>query len=92
MSLLLPPLGIIRQAIKAAWDDIREGLYLAALLVGVYFVVAYLFPDDWRIKWSLRHFVDSNKVTIERRPTLCDWGGPPLGNKGCHYERVFRER
>ena len=71
------------------WDEMRGVIYLIAFLGAVYFVVAYLFPDDWRIKWCFRYVVAFDNVTIEHRPTLCDWGHAPLGKKGCHYESVI---
>ena len=74
------------------WDEIGEVLYLFVFLGAVYVVVAYLFPDDWRIKWCLRYIVAFNKVTVDTRPTLCDWGRAPLGNKSCHYERVVSRK
>ena len=74
------------------WDEIGEVLYLFVFLGAVYVVVAYLFPDDWRIKWCLRYIVAFNKVTVEPRPTLCDWGRAPLGNKSCHYEGVVSRK
>lgn len=77
---------------KKWWHDIVEVFFLFIFLGAVYFVVAYLFPDDWRIKWSLKYIVPFSHVTIEPRPTLCDWGHAPLGNKSCHYERVVSRK
>lgn len=73
---------------KSAWEDIREGLHFILALVAIYFVVAYLFPDEWRIKWAVRYVVAFSHITVEPRPTLCDWWRAPLGRKACHYERI----
>ncbi len=74
------------------WHEIGEVLYLFIFLGAVYFVVAYLFPDEWRIKWAARYGVAFTKVTVQDKPTLCDWGHAPLGNKSCHYERIVSRK
>jgi hypothetical protein len=43
-------------------------------------------PDS--IKYGAIYFVGKDHVQVEDKPTDCDWGHAPLGNKGCHYEKV----
>jgi len=52
------------------------------------FVVWWLLPDDWRIKYAAEYMVDSDQVVIEHKPYNCEWGSAPLGNKHCHYESI----
>jgi hypothetical protein len=50
------------------------------------FVVWWLLPADWRIKYASEYMLDPEQVAIEHKPHDCDWDSAPLGNKHCHYE------
>jgi len=44
-----------------------------------------LWHSKWRYSWS--YSVDPAQVTMEKKPTDCDFLRAPLGEKECHYER-----
>jgi hypothetical protein len=48
-----------------------------------------LLPDEWRLKYTVRFFVSSDNVTVQARPTDCDFFHAPVGEKSCHYERAI---
>jgi hypothetical protein len=52
------------------------------------FVVWWLLPDDWRIKYAAEYMIDSDQIVIEYRPYNCEWDSAPIGSKHCHYESV----
>ena len=39
-------------------------------------------------KYSEKYGVPEQNVHIAPKPTACDWGHAPLGNKDCHFEKV----
>ena len=53
----------------------------AVLLFVVFSALAYSVPKEKYQEWAA--LADSPK------PTDCDWGTLPLGDKSCHYEPVF---
>lgn len=40
--------------------------------------------------YAQKYHVTIDLVHAARKPTDCDWGQMPIGNKGCHYERKVR--
>lgn len=72
------------------WSDGWETLLGSAVfLLAMWVAIAYLLPDAWRIKYAARYFTSYERVTVEARPTTCDFFRTPLGSKGCHYEKTI---
>jgi hypothetical protein len=57
-------------------------------IAGLLFVVWWLLPDDWQIKYAAEYMLLNDQVIIEHKPHNCEWASAPLGNKHCHYEKV----
>jgi hypothetical protein len=53
-------------------------------------VVWFFLPDSYtdRIKYSFEYNCPSDQVHRSPRPTDCDWGHAPLGDKDCHYKKI----
>ena len=88
---------------KAAYSDQKLTLkdYGIAVLkfVGVILALGIclsianrMLPDDWRLKYAFQYSVDSERVTVARKPHDCDWSSTPLGNKHCHYKAMITIR
>ena len=66
-----------------------NGVLLAA--VAVFCVVWFLTPrlaysrPRYYAQYGLRYFWSYCQVTVDKRPSDCDWSEPPLGSKNCHY-------
>src|SRR5690349_16872344 len=43
--------------------------------------------DSWHSKTRYAWWYGTEKVTIEKKPTDCDFFRSPMGDKGCHYNR-----
>lgn len=57
--------------------------------IAVLAVVAWwLLPNDWRIKYAAEYTLDTDQVTIDRKPHDCEWDSAPIGNKHCHYAEL----
>lgn len=70
-------------------DD--DKIFWSIIGFGALAVCTWLFlPDGWRIKYVIRYLTPYEHISIEERPTLCDWSRAPLGNKACHYEKNIR--
>lgn len=52
------------------------------------YALAYLMPDNWQLKYVVMYGAPVKDISIETKPTSCDWGRAPMGDKGCHYEKV----
>jgi hypothetical protein len=57
-------------------------------IVVLAFVVWWLVPDDWRIKYAAEYMLDTDRIVIEHKPFNCDWDSAPIGSKHCHYEKL----
>jgi hypothetical protein len=64
-------------------------LVVGILLVGGWYGVAYLLPDGWRLKYAVRYMTSYTQVTVQDRPTNCDFFHAPIGDKSCHYEKAI---
>ena len=64
------------------WIDILGFVFLIALAV----VVWWFLPD--KPHYAVLYSVDMNRVFVEPRPSDCDFSRAPIGDKGCHYEKV----
>jgi len=42
--------------------------------------------------YSIKYAVSADKIYVDPKPTDCDFWRAPLGNKGCHYERIVVAR
>lgn len=73
--------------ISKASDGFGTLLGWLVFLLIAWFVVAYLLPDGWRIKYAMRYLVSYEHVSVEARPTKCDFFHTPIGEKSCHYEK-----
>ena len=76
-------------------DNIEEALrtnhqnfsWVGFLLIG-WFALAG-FGDMWnsKLRYSWSYNVGYDQVTIEKKPTNCNFFHAPLGEKDCHYDR-----
>jgi len=60
------------------------------LLVGLGLFAWAFTPHSWtNAIWSgLQYKVSFDQVYTSNKPSDCDWGRAPLGNKGCSYKAV----
>jgi hypothetical protein len=42
--------------------------------------------------YSIKYAVSADKIYVDPKPPDCDFWHAPLGNKGCHYQRVVMAR
>jgi hypothetical protein len=68
------------------WGELIGG---GLFLFGMWAAIAYLLPDGWPVKYAVRYFTPYNHVTVEARPTKCDFFRTPIGGKGCHYVKTI---
>jgi hypothetical protein len=61
-------------------------LSIAALAV-IWFLI---LPESWAdpIWYGFKYDVGTDQVHVSAKPSNCDWNWAPMGNKGCHYDRV----
>lgn len=61
----------------------------AIVAVIVAWLVILGLSDLWhsKLRYAWWYNASSDEVTIERKPTDCDFLRAPLGDKECHYER-----
>lgn len=64
------------------WRDIIGFISLVVLAV----VIWWLSPD--KPHYAIFYSVDMDRVFVQPRPSDCDFMHAPLGDKGCHYEKV----
>ncbi len=70
--------------IKTAFKWIVIGIVLLVLVFALVEVFP-LTPDS--LRYSMYYNTESKNVYVGKRPTDCDWGHAPLGDKACHYEK-----
>ena len=60
------------------------------LLIGLGLFAWIFMPDSWTngIWYSVQYKVSFKDVYTNSKPSDCDWGHAPLGNKGCYYKAV----
>lgn len=63
-------------------------MLFVVVILAAGFLLWWLLPDTWRIKYAMRYMVDLGNITIESKPHDCDWDSAPLGSKHCHYEMI----
>ena len=69
-------------------------IWYVGLAFGVVFAMAVWFGPvgiswlDWMnvIWYSVKYEVSIDQVHMGTKPTDCDWGHAPLGDKGCHFQ------
>jgi hypothetical protein len=74
--------------IEAAVKDSHPGLsWVWLVVVGSLAVLG--FADMWNSKtrYALWYGVTNDKVTLEKKPTDCNFFRSPMGDKDCHYDR-----
>ena len=69
-----------------SWGSIIGGLIV--LFFFGWLIVAYVFPDNWQIKYAILYLAPYTQVQIVDRPTSCDFLRAPIGQKACHVEKV----
>ena len=69
-----------------AWGCLWGLVILAALG----WVIWYILPTSWTdpLLYSMEYSVNMDQVHRNPRPSDCDWGHAPLGDKGCHYKKT----
>ena len=83
----------------------KDKLNLGEWIVALFFmyVLFWLLPADiwdfipaklkYPVVYSIAHHISLGSVQVATRPSDCDWGHAPLGDKGCSYEKhVFLVR
>jgi hypothetical protein len=73
------------QGIKTIFSTIVKWLIGIGIVA---FIVWWLLPDSWRIKYASEYMIDSHQVVIDHKPYDCDWDSAPLGSKHCHYAAI----
>jgi hypothetical protein len=53
-------------------------------------IVWFFLPASWfwHLWYSVEYSVATDQVDWKAKPSDCDWGRAPLGEKGCHYEKT----
>ena len=74
--------------IEAAVAANRRDLGWVVLVIFGWLALAG-FADMWnsKIRYSWWYNVGYDQVTIQKKPTECDFFDAPIGNKDCHYDR-----
>jgi hypothetical protein len=74
----------IEEAVKSS----HQGLSWVWLVVVAWLAVIG-FADLWnsKIRYALWYSVPTDKVTIEKKPSDCNFFRSPMGDKACHYAR-----
>lgn len=79
---------------KTTVGDVSGDDHLGCAVLGIFLligwaVVAFLFPESWEIRYAARYWVSWNNVTIDVKPTDCNFLHAPIGGKSCHYDKVI---
>jgi hypothetical protein len=74
----------IEEAVKA---NRRELSWVGLVIFG--WLVLAGFSDMWNSKarYSLWYSVGYDQVTVQKKPTDCNFFHAPIGDKDCHYDR-----
>lgn len=77
-------LDSIEAAIRASRSDFS---WVVLVILGWLAIVG--LGDLWnsKMRYSWWYDVNSDQVTIEKKPTDCNFFRAPMGDKGCHYDR-----
>jgi len=67
--------------------DVRRAVFAALFLVAIIPAFVWLVAPD-KYSYGFTYSVDSHNVFVDKKPTNCDWGHSPLGEKGCHYKKI----
>jgi hypothetical protein len=76
---------------EAATDSftIKDWFYVLVFLAVFLGIPAWgiwnICPDT--IKYGLLYQIGRSNVHVEKKPSDCEWGHAPIGDKGCHYEK-----
>lgn len=67
-------------------SDERGCLWVTLFVV----LCAYWGADVWYSRWAyeLYYGLDSNHLSIDKKPHDCDFWKAPIGAKECHYKRI----
>jgi hypothetical protein len=70
---------------------VREGLKSVFWLAVVAFAILELLSSSLaeKVRYSIQYEVPMGQVKRTPKPSSCDWGYAPLGEKGCHWEKVI---
>jgi len=71
-------------------QDLFGCLLKLFMIAVICFVIWELLPESLSDKlwYSFQYQVSMSQVNRAHKPTDCDWGFAPLGNKGCHYKKL----
>jgi hypothetical protein len=60
------------------------------VLIVLALIVWFILPDRWTdpLWYSVKYSVNTDQVHWNARPTECDWGHAPLGDKGCQFKKT----
>jgi hypothetical protein len=72
---------------KGAGDTGALGLLIFWGLVafGIWF---FVWGRDTSLRYQIQYSASSENVTVEKKPTDCEFLHAPMGNKDCHYEKA----
>ena len=68
----------------------NEGVAAVAWWTVIAVALFFMFGTDAcknKIWYSLTTAATYDQVNVEKKPTDCDWGRAPLGDKGCEYKK-----
>jgi hypothetical protein len=59
---------------------------------GVFFLIIFAFllwnwATNCKLRYAWQYGIDSSQITVEAKPTDCDFMHSPLGDKDCHYTK-----
>jgi hypothetical protein len=76
----------IETAVTANHSDLS---WVGFVIVG-WLVIFVWLPDMWnsRLRYSWWYNVGYDQVTIQKKPTDCNFFHAPMGSKDCHYDRM----
>lgn len=74
---------------KNSRNGLRVLWKLAWLGGFAWLIWAVFVPDSWRdnFNYSNDFHLNSEHIHSLHKPTDCNWGHAPLGDKACHYEK-----
>lgn len=64
----------------------EDNKFCGMLALGIVVLFCMRHTD---LRYAIQYSVNPNQVHQSDRPVDCDFWTAPVGNKGCHYERVI---
>jgi hypothetical protein len=70
-------------------DKVAVTFWFFVIFILPALIIWFILPNRWTdlIVYSTVYSVSTRQVHWNDKPTDCDWGHAPLGDKGCHYKK-----